>query len=101
MSGVPTGVPTGVPAGERTGLARLERALALTVACEPARKKLRDAIKAKTLPRASEEEILDEAVAKKVIDAGERAALVAAAQARDDAIQVDEFTPAEFATLRG
>jgi acyl-CoA dehydrogenase len=90
-----------VPKDERSGLARLERALALTVACEPARKKLRDAIKARTLPRASEEEILEEAVAKKVIDASERSALIAAAAARDDAIQVDEFSKEEFATLRG
>ena len=72
-----------------------------TVSCEPVRKKLRDAVKAETLPRASELEILDEAVTKNVIGAAERVQLLDAARARDEAIQVDEFSKEEFATLRG
>jgi len=90
-----------VPKDETSGLGRLERALALTIACEPARKKLRDAVKARTLPRAAEIEILDEAVTKNVIGAAERAQLLDAARARDEAIQVDEFSKEEFAALRG
>jgi acyl-CoA dehydrogenase len=90
-----------VPKDETRGLGRLERALALTMACEPSRKKLREAVKARTLPRASEIEILDEAVTKNVIGAAERVQLLDAARARDEAIQVDEFSKEEFAALRG
>jgi acyl-CoA dehydrogenase len=90
-----------VPKDEKSGLGRLERALALTIACEPSRKKLRDAVKARTLPRAAELEILDEAVTKNVIGAAERVQLLDAARARNEAIQVDEFSKEEFAALRG
>jgi acyl-CoA dehydrogenase len=90
-----------LPKEESSGLARLERALALTIASEPSRKKLRDAVKAKTLPRGTELEIVDEAVTKNVIGAAERVQLLDAARARNDAIQVDEFSADEFATLRG
>jgi acyl-CoA dehydrogenase len=90
-----------VPQEKTSGLTKLERALALTLACEPARKKLRDAVKARTLPRASELEILDEAVAKNVIGAAERVQLLDAARARDEAIQVDEYSKGEYLALRG
>ncbi|MFN0242150.1 MAG: acyl-CoA dehydrogenase [Planctomycetota bacterium] len=80
-----------VPEHTEKGLGWLERALALTVAAEPARKKLRDAIRARTLPRGPELALLDEAVSKKVITDDERRELREAAQAREDAVQVDSF----------
>ncbi len=80
-----------VPPHTEIGLGHLERALALTVAAEPARKKLREAVKAKTLPRGSELVIHDAAVEKGVVSELERRQLVEAAQARDDVIQVDAF----------
>jgi acyl-CoA dehydrogenase len=90
-----------VPGKDDPGLGRLERALEMTVACEPLRKKLREAVKAKTLPRAEESELLDAAVAKAVITAEDAKKLREAAAARWDAVQVDEFTPAEYKALRG
>jgi acyl-CoA dehydrogenase len=90
-----------VPGEDDPGLGRLERALKMTLACEPLRKKLREAIKAKTLPRGEEAEILDLAVEKKVITSDEAKKLREAAAARWDAVQVDEFDPAAYRALRG
>jgi len=90
-----------VPGEDDPGLGRLERALRMTVACEPLRKKLRDAVRAKTLPRAEESELLDLGVEKKVITAEEAKRLREAAAARWDAVQVDEFDPAAYRALRG
>ena len=89
-----------VPGRDDPALGRLELALELTVAVEPFRKKLRDAVKAKVLPREPEEAILDEAVARNVISAAERDRLLEAARARDDAIQVDDYAPAVYRTQR-
>jgi len=90
-----------VPGEDDPGLGRLERALKATVACEPLRKKLREAIKAKTLPRLEESELLALAVEKAVITAEESKKLREAAEMRWDAVQVDAFTPAEYRALRG
>jgi acyl-CoA dehydrogenase len=83
------------------GLGRLERALALTVEADPLRKKLRDAQKAKVLARGGELEVLDEAVAKNVLSASERDKVKLACEARDDAIQVDDYAPEAYRSQRG
>ena len=67
----------------------------LTVATEPLRAKLREAQRARILPRHSEPELLDEAVAKHVLTADERDRLREALEARDQAIQVDDYAPRE------
>jgi acyl-CoA dehydrogenase len=85
-----------VPDAGDPGLGRLERALHLTLASEPLRKKLRDAQKARILPRESEDAVLDEAVAKNVLSPAERDRVLEAWKARDDAIQVDDFAQDEF-----
>ncbi|MFN0006656.1 MAG: acyl-CoA dehydrogenase [Planctomycetota bacterium] len=90
-----------VPGDDDPGLGRLESALRMTLACEPLRKKLRDAVKAKMLPRAEESELITLAVEKKVITAEEAKKLRDAAEARWDAVQVDEFSPAAYRALRG
>jgi acyl-CoA dehydrogenase len=84
-----------VPPGGEPGLAALERALALTVAAEPARTKLRDAVKAKALPRAGEKDLVEPALAQGILTEAEARAVRDAAAARDDAIQVDDFPFAE------
>jgi acyl-CoA dehydrogenase len=88
-----------VPAHDQLGLGTLERALALTVASEPARKKLRDSIKAKSLPRGAEAELFDLAVEKGVLSDAERRQLREAAAAREAAVQVDAFGPEPDAPL--
>jgi acyl-CoA dehydrogenase len=82
-----------VPSHDEPGLGRLEKALALTLAAEPARKKLREAVKARTLPREDEESLARLAREKNVLDAREAELVLAAARARDEAIQVDDFAP--------
>ncbi len=86
-----------IPPSHEPGLGQLEHALELAVAAEPLRAKLRDAQRAHLLPRRSEAELLDEAVAKRVLTADERDLLHAAIDARDQAIQVDDYAPDEYA----
>jgi acyl-CoA dehydrogenase len=90
-----------VPGNDDPALGRLERALHLTLAAEPLRKKLRDAQKSRILPRDPENEVLDEAVAKNVLTNAERDRVLEAWTARDDAIQVDEYPQDEFRAMRG
>lgn len=82
-----------IPHAHESGLGQLERALELTVAAEPLRAKLREAQRAQILPRRSYPELLDEAVAKHVLTADERDRLREALDARDQAIQVDDYAP--------
>jgi acyl-CoA dehydrogenase len=89
-----------VPGPTDPALGRLERALHLTLSVEPLRKKLRDAQKARILPRDSENAILDEAVAKNVLSNAERDRVREAWAARDDAIQVDDYAPDAYRTQR-
>ena len=85
-----------VPRQGKYGLALYERALALTLAAEPARKKLREAQKAKKLPRAAEAELLAPALAAGILSGAECQALRDAAAERWEAVQVDEFPTGEF-----
>ena len=89
-----------VPRHGEPGLGMLERALALTVAAEPARKKLREAVKAKALPRGNELDLVEAARAQGVLTDAEAHAVREAAIAREDAIQVDDFPFAERASAR-
>jgi len=88
---------TFVPAAHEPGLGQLEHALELTVAVEPLRAKLREAQRAGILPRRIEPELLDEAVAKHVLTGEERDLVREAIDARDQAIQVDAYAPADHA----
>lgn len=88
--------PTATP-----GLGALEHALALTVASQPTREKLRNAVKAGTLERAKELDLVEPALAKKVITPEEAATLRAAAAARDDVVQVDSFSTEAYRAQRG
>ncbi|MBI5362438.1 MAG: acyl-CoA dehydrogenase [Planctomycetes bacterium] len=89
------------PSKTTPGLGALENALALTVASQPTREKLRNAVKAGTLERAKELDLVEPALAKKVITPEEAATLRAASAARDDVVQVDSFTPEAYRALRG
>src|SRR5262249_9788188 len=87
---------------DRGGLERLERALALTIACEGGRRKLRDLVKSGVLPRApAEVELAELARAKGLLAESEAGAVREAALAREAAIQVDAFAREELAQQRG
>lgn len=80
-----------VPRADEPGLGFLEATLAAVVRARPAREKLKDAQRARRLPRGSVPEVLEAALAQGVIDSGEAEALRAAERARDEAVQVDAF----------
>jgi acyl-CoA dehydrogenase len=85
-----------VPAPHEPGLGRLEHALALAVAARPVRSRIREAVRAGII--AEGPAMLDEALAKQVIDAGQRNLMAEAEAATDEAIQVDAYS-AEIAPL--
>ena len=89
------------PAKPKPGLGALENALALTVASHATREKLKNAVKAGTLERGAELDLVEPTLAKKVISPDEAATLRAAAAARDDVVQVDSFGPEAYRALRG
>jgi acyl-CoA dehydrogenase len=85
-----------VPSPQEPGLGRLEHALALAVAARPVRARLREAVRAGIVDDGPG--LLDDAVAKQVIDASQRNLVREAEAATDDAIQVDAYS-AEIAPL--
>jgi acyl-CoA dehydrogenase len=86
-----------VPGSRELGLGRLEYALDLVVAARPHRARLQEAVRSGALPPLSGPALLDEAVARRVLSPEQRALLVEAEAAHDDAIQVDAYSPAAFA----
>jgi acyl-CoA dehydrogenase len=86
-----------VPSTRELGLGRLEHALELAVAARPHRARLQDAVRSGALPPLSGRELLDEAVARNVLSPEQRALIVDAEAAHDDAIQVDAYSPTAFA----
>ena len=77
-------------------LGRLEHALRLVHAAEPVERKLKDAVKARQLPRLRGEKLVQMAVEKGIVTRDEGEALSRADAARLDAIQVDSFTLEEY-----
>lgn len=89
-----------VPGHSDAALGRLERALLLVHRAEAVQAKLKRAIATKQLPRRlPPDELVAMAVEQHVISADEAALLLEARAAREDAIQVDSFTLAEYRTL--
>jgi acyl-CoA dehydrogenase len=86
-----------VPGSRELGLGRLEYALDLAVAARPHRARLREAVRSGALAQRSGRELLDEAVARCVLSPEQRALIVEAEAAHDDAIQVDAYPPAALA----
>ncbi len=82
-----------VPDHHEVGLGRLEHALELTVAAEPLRARVRDARRTGALPHRAEAELLDDAVAARILSAHERDLVREAGEARDEAIRVDATPP--------
>ncbi len=86
-----------LPRDESIGLGRLLRAFRIVTQAQPAAERIIQAQKLRKLPRGYlPAEIADEAVKASVIDAEDAKRLKLALEARIDAIQVDEFTPAQY-----
>jgi acyl-CoA dehydrogenase len=88
------------PPAEEPGLGRLEAALAKAVAALAVERKIRDAVRAGSLDHAPGDVLADRALEAGLISADERKHIHDADEAREEAIQVDAFTPDEYAGLR-
>jgi acyl-CoA dehydrogenase len=75
---------------------RLEKAFQVIKRSEDVERKMRDAVKAKKLPKLKGVKLIEEALAKGVITQIERADLLKAEELRIDAIQVDDFSEQEY-----
>lgn len=89
-----------IPTETSEALGRLEQALCLSVQAEPVLQKLKAAIRSGQLPKASPPQLIATALAMGMITEAEAALLQAAEAARNDAIQVDSFTLAEYFNRR-
>jgi acyl-CoA dehydrogenase len=85
-----------VPTDPTTAVGRFEHAMALAYQAEGVVGKVKDAIRAKTLPRANPATLIGKAVEAGILTPDEAALLERAEAARADAIQVDSFTTEEY-----
>lgn len=86
-----------IPKDPTEQMARLERAFKIIKAAESAERKIKNAIKAKTLPKVKKiSDVIAEALEKKIIDKSEYDNLKMAEEVRNDAIQVDSFSQDEY-----
>jgi acyl-CoA dehydrogenase len=87
------------PPADEPGLGRLDAALEEAQAALPVEAKLRRAVREGRLAHAPGDDLARAARAAGLLSDGELALLHAAERARDEAIQVDAFSPEEFARL--
>lgn len=85
-----------LPESADEALGRLERALRLTDAADAVSRKIKDAVRAGTLPKARPAALLDEAVEKNVVTAAEAQSFRDALAAQADAVEVDSFAAEAF-----
>ncbi len=84
------------PTQEGEHFARLENALKLIQESEAAEKKIKKAIRSKTLPKKPVRDLIALAVEKGVISSAESQVVEQAERARWEAIQVDDFSEEEY-----
>lgn len=85
-----------IPKDTEQAVGRFENALNLITEANPIYKKMYKAIKAKELPKKSFAELAKPALEKGIITKEESELVIKAEAARNDAIQVDEFTLEEY-----
>ena len=90
-----------IPDAAEEGLGRLETALDLVVAAREIQKKIRDAVRHGSLDAEPAATLTERALTLGIINADERQRMDMALQAQDAAIQVDAFTAADYARLKG
>ena len=89
-----------LPTNSTEALARLERALVLSVEAEPILKKIKTASNLGKLPQAKPETLIRNALEAKVISLDEVELLTQAESVRNDVIQVDSFGLEEYQTAQ-
>jgi len=85
-----------MPKGTDEHLGLLEEAFRVVKLAEDIDRKVRAAVKAKTIPKAKGRALYDSALQASVITADDHATLLRAEQLRDAAIQVDDFSQDEY-----
>lgn len=90
-----------LPSDPNDPLARLDQAFKMVKKAEDIERKIRRAVRAKTLPKKRVSELLDLAVEKSVITKEEFAIIKKAEEMRNDAIQVDSFTQERYLARKG
>ena len=96
-SGLTTGIY--VPPSSDPGLGRLEAALREAVAAHRVETKIRDAVRAGRLDKAPGDILLEAALAAGIVSREEYEQVLQADRVRDEVIQVDAFSAAEYSTL--
>jgi acyl-CoA dehydrogenase len=86
-----------VPSDSTEAVGRYEHTMRLITEAQPAYKKVYVAMKKRELPKASPAELVDPALEKGIITAEEVDQIRKAESAREDAIQVDDFSLEEYA----
>lgn len=85
-----------VPTDKEEQIGRLDYALVKIAESKDIERKIRKAMKAKTLKKGPIIAVIDDAVSKGVITASEKETVVLAEELRWDAIQVDDFSQEEY-----
>ncbi len=85
----------------KDALTRLDNTFKMVKKAESIEKKIRNAVKAKTLPKQRVAKLIELALEKKVITQEEYETLSKAQEMRNDAIQVDSFTQEQYLARRG
>lgn len=89
-----------IPANQGPGLGIIEAALSSIVAAQPARRKLEKARRKKIIAKQSFSEMAKKALASEIISEQEYELLLAAEEARDAIIQVDDFDDKTYFELK-
>jgi acyl-CoA dehydrogenase len=90
-----------LPTDRKEQIGRLDYAMTVILKAEAAEKKIRDAVKAKVLPKGKPAALIEEARSKNVITADEVRLMQEAVSVRWDAIQVDDFSQEEYHAHHG
>jgi len=90
-----------LPTGENEAMARLDRAFSAVKKAEAIEKKVRQAVRAKKIPKIKGDKVYQLALDNKVITQQEFDEVKKAAELRWDAIQVDDFTQDEYVKHNG
>jgi acyl-CoA dehydrogenase len=90
-----------LPTDRKEQIGRLDYAMTVILKAEAAEKKIRDAVKAKVLPKGKAATLIEEARSKNVITAEEVRLMQEAVAVRWDAIQVDDFSQEEYHAHHG
>ncbi len=85
----------------KDALTRIDNTFKMVKQAESIEKKIRNAVKAKTLPKKRVAQLIDLALEKSVITKEEFETLKKAQEMRDDSIQVDSFTQEQYLARKG